>query len=132
MLTTCRRWIALAAFLQLFRDASAANLASLHLQRHQVPTGAHEYGRSELENRYVACHGDTSGMDKLLAAAQGLDFRLPCKTSPLLEQARSLIRQHVQFFDHDRYFAPDIQAVTEFVQKGVFNHLVQPACALQG
>lgn len=68
---------------------------------------------------------------ELLAAAQGLDFRLPCKTSPLLEQARGLIRQKVQFFDHDRYFAPDIQAVTELVQKGVFNHLVQPACGLQ-
>ncbi|HQR07409.1 MAG TPA: histidine ammonia-lyase [Gemmatales bacterium] len=67
---------------------------------------------------------------ELLAAAQGLDFRLPCKTSPLLEQARGLIRKQVQFFDHDRYFAPDIQAVTELVQKGFFNHLVQPTFTL--
>lgn len=61
---------------------------------------------------------------ELLAAAQGLDFRKPNKSSPILEEARQLIRQHVKFYDHDRYFAPDIQQITDLVQSGQFNHLV--------
>ena len=61
---------------------------------------------------------------ELLAATQGLDFRQPHKTSPALEQARQLIRKHVPFYDHDRYFAPDIQSITELVQVGAFNQLV--------
>jgi histidine ammonia-lyase len=61
---------------------------------------------------------------ELLAATQGLDFRQPHKTSPVLEQARQLIRKHVPFYDHDRYFAPDIQSITELVQARAFNQMV--------
>ncbi len=68
---------------------------------------------------------------ELLAATQGLDFRQPYKTSPVLEHARQLIRQHVPFYDHDRYFAPDIQSITELVQAGRFNHLAPSAVMFQ-
>jgi len=68
---------------------------------------------------------------ELLAATQGLDFRQPHKTSPVLEQARQLIRKHVPFYDHDRYFAPDIQSITELVQEGSFHHLAPSAVMFQ-
>lgn len=45
-----------------------------------------------------------------LAACQGLDFRDGRRSSPKLEQARALLRAQVPFYDHDRFFAPDIEA----------------------
>ena len=47
---------------------------------------------------------------ELLAAAQGIDFRRPLKSSPVLEQAHALLRSKVAFYDHDRHFAPDIES----------------------
>jgi len=47
---------------------------------------------------------------ELLAAAQGIDFRRPLKSSPALEKAHALLRSKVAFYDHDRHFAPDIAA----------------------
>ncbi|HMP18261.1 MAG TPA: histidine ammonia-lyase, partial [Gemmatales bacterium] len=62
---------------------------------------------------------------ELLAAAQGLDFRRPLRSSPLLEQARSLIRSQVAFYDHDRYFAPDIVKVRQLIMSGSFRPFIQ-------
>jgi histidine ammonia-lyase len=47
---------------------------------------------------------------ELLAAAQGIDFRRPLKSSDPLERARALLREQVGFYDHDRHFAPDIES----------------------
>ena len=61
---------------------------------------------------------------ELLAACQGVDFRAPLKSSPLLEEAKALVREVVAFYDQDRYFAPDIKNAQDLVQSGAFNHLV--------
>lgn len=47
---------------------------------------------------------------ELLAAAQGIDFRRPLRSSGALERAHVLLRGKVAFYDHDRHFAPDIEA----------------------
>jgi histidine ammonia-lyase len=60
---------------------------------------------------------------ELLAAAQGVDFRRPLRTSPVLEQAMTTLRSRVPFYDKDRYFAPDIAAVAEQVAAGVYARL---------
>jgi histidine ammonia-lyase len=60
---------------------------------------------------------------ELLAACQGIDFRAPLKTSPLLEEAKRLLRQEVPFYDHDRYFAPDIEKAKRLVLTGIFTRL---------
>ncbi|MFZ2508557.1 MAG: histidine ammonia-lyase [Steroidobacteraceae bacterium] len=52
---------------------------------------------------------------ELLAAAQGIDFRRPLKTSAVLESAHSLLRRKVAFYDHDRHFAPDIAAAKSVI-----------------
>ena len=52
---------------------------------------------------------------ELLAAAQGIDFRRPLKSSPALETAHALLRRHVAFYDHDRHFAPDIAAAKSVI-----------------
>jgi histidine ammonia-lyase len=61
---------------------------------------------------------------ELLAAAQGIDLRAPLKTSSRLQQAHALVRSTVAFYDHDRYFAPDIGAVQSLVEAGAFHRFV--------
>jgi len=55
---------------------------------------------------------------ELLAAAQGIDFHRPLKSSPHLEHVHSQLRQKVPFFDADRFFAPDIEAAKQMVVNG--------------
>lgn len=47
-----------------------------------------------------------------LAAVQGLDMREGLTTSPLLEEARHLLREKVSHYSEDRFFAPDIEHAT--------------------
>ncbi len=61
---------------------------------------------------------------ELLAAAQGLDFRRPLKSSAPLERAAQEIRALVRPYDRDRYFAPDIAAITAYVRSGACRALV--------
>jgi histidine ammonia-lyase len=62
---------------------------------------------------------------ELLAAAQGIDFRLPLKTSPILAQVHEKIRWLVPMYDHDRHFAPDIQKSSELIAGGYFSRICQ-------
>jgi len=55
---------------------------------------------------------------ELLAACQGIDFARPLKTSPRLEKIHQLVREHVSFYDQDRYFAPDIAKIKILIQSG--------------
>ncbi|TAM52839.1 MAG: histidine ammonia-lyase [Paraburkholderia sp.] len=55
---------------------------------------------------------------ELLAAAQGVDLRAPHRTSPALERVMLTVRKHVPHYDLDRYFAPDIAAITRLVEEG--------------
>ncbi len=57
---------------------------------------------------------------ELLAAAQGVGFHAPCRTSAALQRAIGAIRARVPAYDEDRFFAPDIEAVTELVESGAF------------
>lgn len=61
---------------------------------------------------------------ELLAACQGLDFRRPLKSSAPLERAAQEIRALVRPYDRDRYFAPDIEAITQHVRSGAFRALI--------
>ena len=61
---------------------------------------------------------------EFLAAAQGIDFRRPLKSSPALEQAHALLRKQVAFYDHDRLFAPDIAAAKSVISSDALISLV--------
>ncbi len=50
---------------------------------------------------------------ELLAACQGIDFRKPLKTSPLLQQAHGALRVRVPFAQADRLLAEDIAVAAE-------------------
>ncbi|MDO5090674.1 MAG: histidine ammonia-lyase [Cardiobacteriaceae bacterium] len=59
-----------------------------------------------------------------LAAAQGIDFHRPLKTSAALEKAHALLREQVAFYDKDRLFAPDIAAAKAIVLSGKLGALL--------
>jgi len=52
---------------------------------------------------------------ELLCSAQALDFRLPLKSSPLLESIRQKIRTVVDHAKYDRIFSDDIQKIHHLV-----------------
>jgi histidine ammonia-lyase len=62
---------------------------------------------------------------ELLAAAQGIDFHRPARSSAALEQVHAAVRQEVPFYEADRYFAPDIEAAQSWVKSGRFTALVK-------
>ncbi|GAB3524315.1 histidine ammonia-lyase [Photobacterium alginatilyticum] len=61
---------------------------------------------------------------ELLAAAQGLDFRTPNKSSERIEQAKAQLRERVSFYDKDRYFAPDIEKANQLLKEATYNLLM--------
>lgn len=64
---------------------------------------------------------------ELLAAAQGLDFRAPLKSTERIEAAKAALRERVAFYDKDRYFAPDIEKAKQWVSSGVLKTYMPPA-----
>ncbi|MCB1032363.1 MAG: aromatic amino acid lyase, partial [Acidobacteria bacterium] len=61
---------------------------------------------------------------ELLAAAQGLEFRRPLKTSEPLEAVHAEIRSVVAPWKDDRFLAPDVEAVAGLIEAGEFGDLV--------
>jgi histidine ammonia-lyase len=57
---------------------------------------------------------------ELLAAAQGIDFRRPLRSSDVLEDAHRDVRRVAPHLEGDRYLALDIEAVTPLVRDGIF------------
>lgn len=64
-----------------------------------------------------------------LAAAQGLDFRAPLKSSQRVETAKAILREYVAYYDKDRYFAPDIAEASGIIAEADLNALM-PASLL--
>lgn len=61
---------------------------------------------------------------ELLCAAQGVDYRAPLKTSPMLANALTVLRQHVAPLNGDRYLANDIATAASLVEQGALSAAV--------
>ncbi|RUO23890.1 histidine ammonia-lyase [Aliidiomarina minuta] len=61
---------------------------------------------------------------ELLAAAQGVDFRRPLKSSVVVEKLHQAIRNEVSFYSEDRYFSPDIESIAGLIRSGKLTPLV--------
>ncbi|MGC1181455.1 histidine ammonia-lyase [Legionella sp.] len=61
---------------------------------------------------------------ELLAACQGIEFRKPLKTAPLLIEAYNKVRDYVTPYDSDRYFAPDIAVIKQKIINEEFSQFV--------
>jgi histidine ammonia-lyase len=55
---------------------------------------------------------------EFLAAAEGIEFLRPMRSSAPLEAAHALLRDRVPRFDQDRFFAPEIERATALVRAG--------------
>ncbi|MGA7539138.1 MAG: histidine ammonia-lyase [Steroidobacteraceae bacterium] len=62
---------------------------------------------------------------ELLAAAQGIEFHRPLRSSRPLEAALKTLRRVVPPYDRDRFFAPDIEAAASLVRSGVLSEWVE-------
>lgn len=58
---------------------------------------------------------------ELLAAAQGIEFHRPLKSSGTLESVHAQLREQVAPYDADRFFAPDIEAARKLVVDGALS-----------
>jgi len=58
---------------------------------------------------------------ELLAAAQGIEFHRPLRSSQHLEHVHAQLREHVAPYDADRFFAPDIEAARQLVADGALS-----------
>jgi histidine ammonia-lyase len=64
---------------------------------------------------------------ELLAAAQGIEFHRPLKSSAALERIIARVRSEVPHYATDRFFAPDIESARSLVNGGVFHDLLGEA-----
>lgn len=69
---------------------------------------------------------NTSGIlsVELLAAAQGLDFRAPLRSTDKVEAAKKELREIVAYYDADRYFSPDLEKAKALIKSASYNQLL--------
>ena len=95
-----------------------------------LPTSANQEDHVSMATfaarRLSDMHANSSGIIgiELLAAAQGIEFRRPLKSSKILEAELAAIREKVAFYDKDRFFAPDIAAARALVDSGRYRAAV--------
>ncbi len=69
---------------------------------------------------------------ELMAAAEGIGFRRPLKSSKSIESAHALVRSVAPERDHDRVFSHDIEAVATLIETGAFESFVSGLLETQG
>jgi histidine ammonia-lyase len=57
---------------------------------------------------------------ELLATCQGVELRTPYQTSAILQNVIQLVRQHLEHYTQDRYFAPDIEIAKKLIWENSF------------
>ncbi|MCQ4062272.1 histidine ammonia-lyase, partial [Klebsiella pneumoniae] len=67
---------------------------------------------------------------ELLAAAQGIDFARPLRSSAPLERAWAIVREAAPEYASDHYFAPDIARATAQVRAGVWRDFIPDLLAI--
>ena len=60
---------------------------------------------------------------ELLAAAQGIDFRIPLKTSAKLARAHAAIRARIPHWGRDRCFGDDLEKMNTLIDNGTFDRI---------
>ena len=61
-----------------------------------------------------------TGRAPLEAAAQGIDFHHPSRSSAALEEFHALIREHSPRLEADRSLKPDVDKITALIESGRF------------
>jgi histidine ammonia-lyase len=91
-----------------------------------IPTSANQEDHVSMATFAARKAGEIAGNAahviaiELLAAAQGVDFHAPLKTSERLQAAHRLVRSVSPFLERDRMLAPDIAAVRALIERSAF------------
>ncbi|MEM8854944.1 MAG: histidine ammonia-lyase, partial [Pseudomonadota bacterium] len=111
----------------MIAEVTSAALMSENKQRaNPTSTDSTPTSANQEDHVSMACHGarrllkmadNLEGIIAIeaLAAAQGVEFRAPLKTSPRLQSALEAIRRAVPPLKEDRLMAPDIEAAKTLV-----------------
>jgi histidine ammonia-lyase len=111
----------------MIAHVTAAALASENKQRAHpasvdtIPTSANQEDHVSMAAhgawrlREMAGNAASIVAIEALAAAQGIEFHRPQKSSVAIEQLVAALRILVDHYESDRFFAPDIAAATEWV-----------------
>ena len=62
---------------------------------------------------------------ELLAAAQGIEFLRPLRSSDTLEAVHALVRTHTAAVEEDRFLAPDIDRAAQLVMGGELTRILR-------
>jgi histidine ammonia-lyase len=96
-----------------------------------IPTSANQEDHVSMATHGAAkarrIAGNAAGVIgiELLAAAQGLDFHAPLRTSPRLDRVVQEIRSRVPHYAADRYFADDLAWAQQAVLGGALSQPIQ-------
>lgn len=115
--------------LMIAEVTSAALMSENKQMSHPASVDSTPTSANQEDHVSMACHGARRLLamtDNLfgilgieaLTAAQGLDFRAPLATSPVLSAAHAAVRAVVPTLDEDRHLAADIAACTALVADG--------------
>ncbi len=105
---------------QLAHPASIDSAPTSANQEDHVSMATHGARRLMLMNKNLA----RIVAIEMMAAVEGIDFRRPLKSSALLEEAHSLLRQVAGPRPDDREFSSDIEAVAAQVETGAYERFV--------
>jgi histidine ammonia-lyase len=119
---------------------AAALVAENRLLAHPASVDTVPTSANQEDHVSMATHGARRILDmaenaasvvaiELLAATQGLEFHRPLKSSPPLETVARQVRDRVRPYERDRYFAPDIAAITAYVRSGALREVAGIALA---
>jgi histidine ammonia-lyase len=77
-----------------------------------------------LKLRRIAANAEYVTAIELMAAAQGLDYRLPLQPLPALQKAKAMVREIVPIVERDRVLATDIEALAAHIREGKLDELL--------
>jgi histidine ammonia-lyase len=64
---------------------------------------------------------------ELMCAAEGIEYRRPLRSGPVIEKAHEVVRSRVPRLDGDRVLGPDLDHLTELVRMGTLHELAEDA-----
>ncbi|MHC5306541.1 histidine ammonia-lyase [Bartonella sp. LJL80] len=129
--------------LMIAEVTSAALMSENKQMAHPASVDSTPTSANQEDHVSMACHGARRLLQmsdnlfaiigiETIAAAQGIEFRAPLATSPLLSSVIERLRKDVATLETDRYMAPDLEKGQRLVAEGalldvlpddVFSHL---------
>ncbi|CBI76533.1 Histidine ammonia-lyase [Bartonella clarridgeiae 73] len=114
----------------MIAEVTAAALMSENKQMvHPASVDSTPTSANQEDHVSMACHGARRllvmsenlftiiGIETLVAV-QGIEYRTPFKTSPLLQSVIKHLRAHIKILEEDRYMALDLEKARAFVSEG--------------